>query len=277
VKDESGIIYSQALSFYKNLTRTLMHKGRFFLNEHRFLIEIEKHLDRHIHLIKKGEIVYRARLVDATMKNNYKREESFRGLSKKHSFVPPKKFAKEGRASSAGIVYLYVAESEHTAIAEVRPTMRSRVNVAPIEALQDLRLLDLSFNFPVEPALPYKGSHVFAILANEFMIPLDIKASNGGYLPTQFITEFIRKHKSNFDGIRYNSSLNMGGKNLVIFNHHKCKAISSDFFDIYGIEYCAIGQTGERQIIEGERLQQSREYQTLSAAGKLIVFDEELY
>ena len=270
MKDNIGITYTNALTLYKNFVRKLMHEERFF-NEHPLLTKMEEGFSSYTGFVEEGCILYRARIVDVKIRNNYLRENGFRGFNKEHSFVPPQKSAKENRASPAGIVYLYVAENEHTAIAEVRPSMLDEISVARIKVLQRLKILDLSFNFPVEILLPHKGSHTLTILAKEYMVPLDIKDNNGGYLPTQLITEFIRKHEFGFDGIRYNSSLDLGGKNLVIFNYKKCEPVESDIYKVNLIEYCALGQTGNKHIIEGKRLQDSRRDAGYAAAGKLII------
>ena len=38
-----------------------------------------------------------------------------------------------------------------------------------------------------------------------------------------------------FDGLRFNSSLNQGGYNIVLFNNEFCKPVSSDFVRIDAI------------------------------------------
>lgn len=51
----------------------------------------------------------------------------------------------------------------------------------------------------------------------------------------QGLSSFLECLFSGFDGLRFNSSLNTGGINVVLFNPDVCKAISSDLVEIKGI------------------------------------------
>lgn len=54
------------------------------------------------------------------------------------------------------------------------------------------------------------------------------------YLPTQYLAEEIKN--MGFDGLRFRSSLNKNGINVVLFNPEISSAISSDLVDIKEIE-----------------------------------------
>jgi hypothetical protein len=275
---------NKAQNLYKKFVSELAHKSRFFC-EHPFLKEIEKAFGSQTIELPKGGHFYRARVLDKNSKANYKdnsysnpcdnryrREEGFKGFNKKDSFVPPPKLTKENRASPKGIVYLYVSEDKHTAIAEIRPYMRNRVSVATIEVNENLKIFNL-FDERLTPGYNsiYPFSTCLQLIADKFALPLNSESDEEEYLPTQYITEFIRKHE--FDGIQYNSSLDSAGKNLVIFNYNKCAPISSDIFEIWDIEYCALGQTGRRHNIEGKKMAGFRHYNTLKAQGSLSIVD----
>lgn len=54
------------------------------------------------------------------------------------------------------------------------------------------------------------------------------------YLPTQYIAEEIKN--MGFDGLRFKSSLNKNGYNVVLFNPDDCVAVSSDLVEVKAIE-----------------------------------------
>ena len=53
------------------------------------------------------------------------------------------------------------------------------------------------------------------------------------YIATQFLAEEIKN--MGFDGLRFNSSLNTGGINVVLFDPDVCRAISSELIEVKGI------------------------------------------
>lgn len=54
------------------------------------------------------------------------------------------------------------------------------------------------------------------------------------YLSTQYIAEEIKN--MGFDGLRFRSSLNKNGYNIVLFNPDDCVAVSSDLVEVKGID-----------------------------------------
>ena len=57
---------------------------------------------------------------------------------------PPEHLRNPGRMNAAGILLLYLAFEEGTAVAEVRPTIGSDVVVGVLRPIKPMRLLDLS-------------------------------------------------------------------------------------------------------------------------------------
>lgn len=70
------------------------------------------------------------------------------------------------------------------------------------------------------------------LISKEIAKPLRRNESPLDYLPTQYISDFIRS--LDFDGVEYISTMHEGGKNLAVFNDDlfKCTKIS-----IYCIKY----------------------------------------
>ena len=91
----------------------------------------------------------------------------------------------------------------------MRPTIDQIVSVAKFRLNKQFKIFDINcamdgIEFPT----------LFSTISEKFSAPY-----NGNpieYLPTQYLTEFIRT--MGFDGIRFNSSLHENGKNVVLFN-----------------------------------------------------------
>lgn len=127
--------------------------------------------------------------------------------------------AKAGRLNSSGIPCLYAAEKEHTAIVEVRPIIGQTVSVAKIETLKELKLFDFC---AIPPCANEDTSapHLLRVIARDFSKPNHY--GDAGYLPTQYVVEMIKeqfaKEECAIDGIRFPSSLDKDGINIVLFD-----------------------------------------------------------
>jgi RES domain len=164
------------------------------------------------------------------------------GNDEQESFVPQDSDKiKDGRANPARIKYLYIAEEENTALAEIRPLLKSHVSIAKIKVLNELRIADLTHNILMN--VSDNDQTLIYLIIEEFSKPNNNEPLD--YLPTQYISEYIKS--IGFDGIKYNSSLYSGGKNYVIFNYKKCKAISSKLYELTDICYEAkcLGPIGQ--------------------------------
>ena len=168
-------------------------------------------------------------------------QSGFWGYDENDSFIPQNvDLIKDGRANPAKIRYLYAADNPNTALAEVRPLIESYISIAEIEVLTELKIADLSYD------IYSKASKDDEMLI--YLIMEDFSKPNNNdffdYIPTQYISEHIKS--LGYDGLKYNSSLYKRGRNYVIFNHHKCKAISSKLYQLDDICYDAkcVGPVG---------------------------------
>lgn len=140
----------------------------------------------------------------------------FKGYDRKNCLPPPPEKAIAGRANPKGISYTYLSEDELTPIYEVRPTINQIVSIAKFKTTKKLKIYDLS---------SHKTNEIFPLLetiSGKFSLPYNGMPDE--YIPTQFITELIRTME--FDGIKFNSSLNENGKNVVLFDNNY-KVLSS--------------------------------------------------
>ena len=145
---------------------------------------------------------------------------------------PPEQLALlDNRMSPAGIPMFYAAEDERTAVLETyRPELGSDRNIviSKWRPTRELILLDLTD----VPALPdpfdqakrrYTSDIQFIReFIDDFTKPVDRTSSSIDYVPTQVVTEYIRRRMKtgngeSFDGIRYESSRRGGGVSVVIF------------------------------------------------------------
>ncbi len=155
---------------------------------------------------------YRARIVG--------KQEKF---SEKKIGPPPPHLAKPGRGNPEGIPYFYLADSPHTALAEVRPQIGDRVWIAKFEAKGRLDIVDLRtgqvrspFRYKLKD-LPEMVKKIFLLkhLSDDLSRPVSPKAASLDYLPTQYLCELIKNRK--YKGIRYKSAVN-SESNLLTFS-----------------------------------------------------------
>jgi hypothetical protein len=168
-------------------------------------------------------------------------DAGFWGYDEKGSHVPPNAdLVNAGRANPERISYLYMANEPMCAVAEVRPLIQEYISVAEIVILEELRIADLSYDAigRVDEELKL----LTYILMKEYSKP-NYNAPFE-YITTQFISEYIKYLK--YDGFKFSSSLYGRGRNFVIFNPDKCKAISSKLYKLEDVclELKCVGPVG---------------------------------
>jgi len=161
---------------------------------------------------KKGDSFYRARICPYST-----------GYSVDEMGAPPLKNREAGRISPEGVGVLYLASDETTALSEKRAYTHDFVTVGHFELLDDLTIIDLS---EVAEFSPFLGTdnlaqyaanrQVFAEISREIAKPQRRNESPLEYLPTQYISEFIKSQ--GYRGVKYISTMNKEGYNLAIFD-----------------------------------------------------------
>ena len=162
----------------------------------------------------------------------WKKNIKFKGWNKKDSGAPPADYIGNGRANPDHIRYLYLSEDPVTPVYEVRPIIGDTVSVAKFKLQKEVRLYDLTFDIhDIENDEVVELPRLYNTIGAMFSRPYNGDASK--YLPTQYIAEEIKN--MGFDGLRFRSSLNKDGYNVVLFNPDDCIAISSDLVEVKGI------------------------------------------
>ncbi len=176
-------------------------------------------------IVKRENILYRARL------HKNADEEAF---SKEEMLCPPKEYSAAGRANSAGIPYLYLSDNESTILYEIRASYLDEVSVASFRLKEGLPDDIVISDFTETPALyapnevnkKIKATLLKQIISRDLSKPMRRYDSELDYIPTQFICEFIKVF-TNVQGIKFRSSLDNTGNNIVIFNQDimECEAV----------------------------------------------------
>jgi hypothetical protein len=139
--------------------------------------------------------------------------------------APPRRFASYGRASPAGIPYLYLGSTPETAVAEVRPHTGETACVAEFATANDLKLVDLReprkmvspFILPDAVSIVRMRSDLPFLekLGDKLTMPVVPQAAAIDYTPSQYLCEFIKK--CGYNGVVYRSSVS-DGINLALFD-----------------------------------------------------------
>lgn len=152
-----------------------------------------------------------------------------------------------GRANPAGIPYLYVAEEEETAVAEIRPHIVAVITIATIVSNHELKVVDLT-NCPfvtspfghADLADELRKTAILRIFNEELSKPIEPDIADIEYLPTQYLAEAILD--AGYDGILYTSSIVKNGNNVVFFDASNFVIEDTRLLSISGqkIEYRSI-------------------------------------
>ena len=156
--------------------------------------------------------------------------------------APPKDKSKPGRANPHGIPFLYLASDKETALSEVRPWKKAKVSIATFLTNQQLKIIDLTGVDNIKSPFVFQGNlkkeiekrYFIKNLSSKLAKPVDPNNSNIEYIPTQFITEYIKIN--NYDGIKYNSAMGPGN-NIVLFDENEVTKKDSYILEVENIDY----------------------------------------
>ncbi|MBV4447452.1 RES family NAD+ phosphorylase [Clostridium tyrobutyricum] len=238
------ISISQFNELWDSLKEELMEK-RFFLDPQKDVFKYYISRLNNPQYLKSDEIYYRSRINDTG--------EPFISICNSLN-APPKDRCNSGRLNGKGIRYLYLSNDIKTSVSEVRPWIGSIVEVAKFKVRNDNDTLIIKDFLPmVKKSIinSIKNSNIpknekdsalrNALVENrlkkaisrKFSQPVSGNKSELEYLVTQCITEYIRDYDKTFngksyDGIRYASSVNEDGYNILIFNPDKMEPIDDE-------------------------------------------------
>lgn len=225
--DEYGVFSGQSWHEFSNAIKT---KNRF-CNDYFRADQFVSFLGYSIKKYAKGTELFRARICNKAD-----------GLKKEDLGPPPFEKRKPGRVNPEGIAVLYLTSDEPTALREVRASAFDYITIGTFKLLKDIKVVNISGLNSISPAV-YASSieslaantKIFADIAKEIAKPLRRTDSPLEYLPTQFITEFIKS--KGYAGVAYTSTMGTGGTNIAVFDESLFECVSVHVVEINSIDY----------------------------------------
>lgn len=223
----------ECISYWEQLKNDLKWERRFLTDiDNLFELGWDFYFSNSIHNISKEEMLYRARIHAEGQSSPFNITEMS---------CPVKEKISSGRANPLGIPYLYLSQSLDTTLYEVRANYLDEISIGMFRTTSDkgLDLVDFTiyhsaFSYTVlSTSISEFAKSVLLkkLISNDLSKPLRRYDSELEYIPTQFICEFIR-YITGADGILFNSSLHIGGKNIVLFNQNNIECIDVDKYEI---------------------------------------------
>lgn len=158
--------------------------------------------------------------------------------------APPSLTVTAGRANPVGIPYLYLADSQATCIAEVRPSNGCMVSIATFKLKDSVKILDLTdprkrASILIQDSENLNDTLIYLDLletfSKELSKPVLPNKSHLDYIPTQFLCEYF-KTIGGFQGLAFNSSFG-SGTNIVLFDQTLVEGESMQYFNVCGITH----------------------------------------
>lgn len=262
MEDKEKSEFEEAFKIWDDFKEQVKFNNRFFIQSE-VLNLVDKIIVRKNIILNEGTKLYRARIFEDDIKkvksfiDIYKSKEErefnkenqlyffflqsglkiditngYWGYNEKESFVPTDRLlVSAGRLNPSQIVYLYSSEDELTALSEVRPNIGTIVSIGELKLSSSKEIIDFTFNefgkfTGIEKYLLY-------LINSDFSNPVSRNIND--YIPTQIIAEYVKS--KNYHGIRFQSSVFQGGKNIVLFNYEDCKVVSSKLIEIKDVCY----------------------------------------
>ncbi|MCI1688001.1 RES family NAD+ phosphorylase [Schleiferilactobacillus harbinensis] len=173
--------------------------------------------------ISAGERYFRARIIQ---------ENEMPLTPDKIGSAPPEKAA-AGRLNATGISYLYLGSDQTTVVLEIKAAIQDLVAIGEFEVVTPLRVIDLDMLANLGPfRISDKSSYLInrpILLAIDDALRRQSTRQRGevAYVPTEYISDLIKtmtdENGESVDGIFYDSTVNPGYKDLVLFNENKVK------------------------------------------------------
>jgi hypothetical protein len=232
ILDESLITDNTLVDTWEWFINEIKEVNRFHIQNTLNETDLEKFFSRLVSDKQIWEFFFRAR------KSN--RE----GYPITKMWKPPKDKSIHWRANPKGISYLYLANNQNTTFYEVRATLLDDVSIWKFQLKKNITLIDLrdsSYSDIMQLADSedlwdfLKMKPFIKRLDSELSEPYNHDDKELDYLPTQYISEFIKSLW--YKWIIYNSSLSPEWYNLVIFNWDEFECVERKIFNIKGIKF----------------------------------------
>lgn len=165
-----------------------------------------------------------------------------KGYTQNEMGTPPKDKRSAGRINPEGVGVLYLSSDEITVLNEVRASAFDYITIGEFINSHDIKVVNLSGIAKISPFLYERGLEQFAAnrkafqeIEAEIAKPLRRNDSPIEYLPTQFISEFIKSQ--NYDGVEYKSTLNESGSNVAVFDESLFSCVDVKTIEVTEVSY----------------------------------------
>ena len=148
--------------------------------------------------------------------------------------MPPYRLAPYGRVGTSGIPVFYAATDKKTSCMELRPAKNEYLSVAEYEVKEDLLLADFSLEQVDAYDNTFEGKMFLKEMFTSFSTPVTSELID--YLPSEYISEYIRTKHKELAGIRHSSLHNIGGYNIALFIQSQCKYKGSQVVECSSVD-----------------------------------------
>lgn len=210
---------------YHEFAESVKSDLRFVRSEpaSKFLDDVKKSCKRRTLPISQNETFWRARVgCKSEVITTGNRASLVEKPYPLEEMKPIPNWLSEGRANPRGIPCLYVATTEETACAEVRPWLGVNVSIAKMRINRDLVLIDCSKRHEKENLRDLydrtrsEDDGIWLAIDQAFATPVTKDNEARDYIPTQIIAELFKS--AGYGGIRYKSLLSDEGYNFALFD-----------------------------------------------------------
>lgn len=234
LQEPVGIIGSQEdkilidHSSWKDFSESLRYKNRFHCKINNTVF---KELLRYTeYIIPKDREFYRCRI------SNNKKLTKYSDLDR-----PPAELANPGRFNSKGVSRLYLGSNWSVCIKEIRASVFDNVYIGKFITESDLRVLDFrnlvdkTFSFFGNPLRYYLNRNVLIEISSEINNPTPMENGWLNYIPSQYLADLVQF--LGYEGILYESAIESGVDNLMLFDSNKVKCTEIHLANIQNINY----------------------------------------
>jgi len=136
---------------------------------------------------------------------------------------------------------LYLADTVNTTLHEIRAGVYDYVTIGDFVLQKDISVVNLADIDKISPFIFFDytlhaiNKEYLQMINQEIAKPLRRHDSRLDYLPTQYLTEYIKSQ--GFDGIEYISTMGGDGYNLAIFNEKLFECVSTTVYDVKSVLY----------------------------------------
>jgi RES domain-containing protein len=219
-----------SIQSYFEFADQVRFNNRYVLNDacREFLEGLCDEATSRLHALEPGDSYYRAQLNTLDdLQKVFEHADPINVPLPPERMVPRGEFVGDGRVNPRGIAYLYLADSEQTAVAEMRPVKGDVLTIAAFAVNKTTHVIDCRMRDGQNS--DWSGLN-FAL-----SFPANRGESWRSYLPTQCVAEYFRDR--GFSGLLYRSSMNDDGYNIALFDIESAQIKSRGLRRVRGATY----------------------------------------